>query len=105
MNACAFVLGLALACAAPEPAADRWIAEDKAQHFALSFAATSMAYGGARLMLDPEPARSSAVGLALILGLGKELIDARTGAGFSLKDLAWDVAGVALGYTFARQIR
>ena len=84
---------------------DRWIAEDKARHFALSFAATSMAYGGARLGLDPGPGRRAAAGVALLLGLGKELVDLRNGGPFSLKDLAWDAAGVALGSLLAQQIR
>ncbi|MGK7313593.1 MAG: hypothetical protein ACN0LA_15370 [Candidatus Longimicrobiales bacterium M2_2A_002] len=84
---------------------DRWIAEDKVRHFALSFAATSMAYGGARLGLDPGPGRRAAAGLALLLGVGKELVDLRNGGRFSLKDLAWDAAGVALGSLLAQQIR
>lgn len=91
--------------AAVAPAADRWIAEDKARHFALSFAATSMAYGGARLALDPQPGRRAAAGVALLLGVGKELVDLRNGGPFSLKDLAWDAAGVALGSLLAQQIR
>lgn len=84
---------------------DRWIAEDKARHFALSFAATSMAYGGARLRLDPGPGRRTAAAVALLLGVGKELVDVRNGGPFSLKDLAWDAAGVALGSLLAQQIR
>lgn len=135
MTACLVAFGVALACSAPAPPpltvpalppvgleaasgpgapgravpppppADRWLAEDKLQHFAMSFAATEMAYGGARLRLEPGPARSAAVELALLLGLGKELADVRSGSPFSLKDLAWDAAGVALGYTFAQRIR
>ncbi len=64
-----------------------------------------MAYGGARLRLDPGPGRRAAVGVALLLGVGKELVDVRNGGPFSLKDLAWDAAGVALGSLLAQQIR
>lgn len=89
---------------APAAVEDRWLAEDKLRHFALSFAATGMAYGSGRLALEPDRARSAAAGLALLLGLGKELADAGRGDPFSLKDLAWDAAGVALGYFFAQRI-
>lgn len=82
---------------AEAPAPDRWLAEDKVRHFAASFAATGMAYGGARFALDRRSARTAAVGVALALGLAKELADARAGGPFSLKDLVWDAAGVALG--------
>lgn len=111
MSACLVLFGVLVGCAAPAPApglappaADRWLAEDKGQHFAMSFAVTSMAYGGGRLALDPGPARLAAASLAVTLGVGKELVDARRGDPFSLKDLAWDAAGVALGYMFAQRI-
>ena len=87
------------------PPPDRWLAEDKLQHFALSFAATAMTYGGARLAVDAETARPAAAGVAMTLGIGKELVDLRAGARFSLKDLMWDAAGVALGYTFIQRVR
>lgn len=116
MILCPVVLGVLIACAPaagvrgagpaeldPGPA-DRWVAEDKAQHMALSFAATGMAYGAGRLAMSPPDARATAAGLALALGLGKEIADTRSGGGFSLKDLAWDIAGIALGYTFAQRM-
>ena len=87
------------------PSADRWVAEDKAQHFAMSFAATGMAYGAARSLFEPGTARPVALSLAGLLGVGKEVADALRGRPFSLKDLAWDAAGVALGYAFVQQIR
>jgi uncharacterized protein YfiM (DUF2279 family) len=87
------------------PRADAWIAEDKLQHFAMSFAATAFAYGGARTVLDPDAALIVAGSTALLAGIGKEIHDARSGRWFSLKDLAWDVAGVALGLTLANHTR
>lgn len=110
MSLCPVVLGVLVACAPPPPSAlpappgDRWIAEDKARHFAMSFAATSMTYGAARVVLEPEPARTTAAGVAVLLGIGKELFDVHRGGPFSFKDLAWDAAGVALGYTFVQRI-
>lgn len=119
MNACIVLLGLAVGCA-PGPAltvppppmaaalpapADRWLAEDKARHFAMSFAVTGMAYGAARVGLEPSPARAAAVGMAVALGIGKEVADVRGGGPFSFKDLAWDAAGVALGYALVQRIR
>lgn len=121
MTACLVVLGLLVGCGdetdaatrlhataarpTPPPAPDPWIAEDKLQHFAASFAATSMAYGGARSLLDPAPARIAAGSVALTLGVLKEIADRRGGGPFSLKDLAWDAAGIALGLTLAHSIR
>lgn len=90
--------------AKPDPGPDRWLAEDKVRHFAMSFAVTGMAFGGARVMLDAAAARNTAVAFAALLGVGKELMDARRGGPFSLKDLAWDAAGVALGYSFVQHI-
>lgn len=114
MSACLVLVGVLVGCAgqasrtpevvSPPAVHDPWIAEDKVQHLAMSFAATGMAYGGGRLALDPTPARSMAAGVGLALGIGKELVDARRGGPFSLKDLAWDAAGVALGYVFVQRI-
>lgn len=105
------VAGAIALVAADEPrtsaqpvAPDRWIAEDKVQHFAASFAATSMAYGGGRVVMEASVARGSAAALAIALGIGKELADLRRGSRFSLKDLAWDAAGVTLGVIFAHRI-
>lgn len=111
MNPCLLTLALALGCA-PAPvqdttsraAPDQWLAEDKLQHFALSFAATQMTYGAARAVSEPGTAAPAAAGAALALGFAKEIADVRRGEPFSLKDLAWDAAGVALGFLFVRQI-
>lgn len=111
MNVCLLVFGLAVGCAAPasqEPVtapADPWVAEDKLRHFALSFAATKLAYGGARFALDPSTAVPVAAGTAASLGLAKELHDRRTGGAFSTRDLAWNAAGVGLGIAFVRAMR
>jgi uncharacterized protein YfiM (DUF2279 family) len=93
------------AVAMSPPGEDAWIAEDKLQHFGMSFAATAFAYAGARSMIEPDPALVVAGSAALLAGVAKEIHDVRAGRGFSLKDLAWDAAGVALGLTLAQRIR
>lgn len=115
MNPCLLALALTLGCADltdADPAGsqdtvaeDRWLAEDKLRHFALSFAATEMTYGGARVVLDHDDAAAAAVATALALGLTKELRDRRAGQHFSLKDLAWDLGGIALGFALIRNIQ
>lgn len=115
MNICLIALAITLACTGGQdttgavvdrpPVEDRWLAEDKLRHFTLSFAATQMAYGGASLVLDREPAIAAAATVAIGLGIAKEVRDVRADGPFSLKDLAWDAAGVALGVGLARRIR
>lgn len=110
MNSCVLAIALALGCTQPQDtvpaphAPDRWLAEDKLKHFTLSFAAAQMSYGGARIVLDRDAALPTAAGTALLLGLAKEVRDVHAGGRFSLKDLAWDAAGVALAVAFARRI-
>jgi uncharacterized protein YfiM (DUF2279 family) len=87
------------------PRADAWLAEDKLQHFGMSFAATAFTYAGARTLLEPEASLVVAGTTALLAGIAKEVHDARAGRWFSVKDLVWDAAGVALGLTFVHQIR
>lgn len=123
MTACLLMLGMVAGCMAPpdvprpqvmvapeHPALaaipdDRWFAEDKARHFALSFAATAFAYGASRFAASPDDARLAAGGVGIALGVGKEIVDVRRGTYFSLKDLVWDAAGVALGLALANGIR
>lgn len=86
------------------PTADRWLAEDKLRHFALSFATVQLGYGAGRVVFDREASVPVAAGLSLLLGVGKEVHDARSGGPFSARDLAWDLAGVALAVAFVRRI-
>lgn len=119
MIPCLLVLGIVLSCpsgpsaplpAAPAlradpPAADPWVGQDKLQHLALSFAAGTYGYGVARFAMAPQPAAWTGAGLALAAGVTKEIVDHRAGGGFSLRDLVWDAAGVALALTLADGIR
>lgn len=88
----------------PRPAAqtppervDDWFGEDKFRHFGASFAGTAFAYAAARTVIDPDPAFAAAGLAAFAAGVAKEIHDDRRGQFFSLRDLLWDGAGVALG--------
>ena len=106
MNVCLVLLAWTVGCPAPASGApDRWLAEDKAQHFTVSIVATTLGYGTARLALDRRGAAVAAGAAALAAGIAKEVADVRGGGPFSLRDLAWDAAGVALGLTLALNTR
>lgn len=78
---------------------DAWLAEDKLKHFFTSFAVTAFGYSGLRAIgADRDAARWGGVGAGLVAGVGKELHDRRDAGPFSVRDLVWDVAGVAVGY-------
>lgn len=113
MPSCLLPIVLSAACAsgtgahpaAPGPAqADPWLAEDKLRHFALSFAATEMSFGAARLVVGRDTALPAAATTALALGLAKELRDRRAGGRFSFRDLAWNIAGVTAGVALVHNI-
>ena len=75
---------------------DRWFAEDKLKHFFVSFALGSIGYGTARAVgLRHGAAIGTASGGAIAVGIGKELHDRTSGGDASLRDLTWDVLGVA----------
>jgi uncharacterized protein YfiM (DUF2279 family) len=100
------ILAAAMASAPASPGRDDpWLGQDKARHFALSFAATAFAYAGARFVAEPEPARLVAASAAIAAGVGKEVHDARAGWGFSFRDMVWNVAGVGLGLVLVGQVR
>lgn len=110
----AAILAAGLASAAAPAAAQRiagtahppdaWWGEDKVQHFAASAAVTVMAYGGARMPLEPDAAIGVAIGSAALAGLWKEVRDLRSGGPFSFRDLVWDALGITVGYLWVREI-
>lgn len=97
---------LCLSLTALEPP-DRWFAEDKAKHFATSFAATTLAASGARALgMERRDAAYAGAGTAAALGVWKEVRDARTPrASASLRDLMWNSAGIAAGTALMLQVR
>jgi len=74
---------------------DRWFGSDKLKHFFLSFGTTGFAWAGAGTVGAGDAAGWIAPAVAGLAGIGKELSDRSRGWGFSLRDLAWDAAGVA----------
>ena len=78
---------------------DEWLGPDKPKHFVVCTALAGAGYGGGALLFDAPAARwLTGAGLAMGIGLGKELYDSRPrGRGFSGKDLAWDAAGTVVG--------
>ena len=75
---------------------DPWFAEDKLKHFAASFVVSSLSASGARAFgLDRRQSVAAGAAVGLASGFAKEIGDARSGIGFSVKDILWDIAGVS----------
>ncbi len=90
---------------APEAsAANPLLGEDKLRHLGMAFAVTQVAFGVTRLGLSADHARPTAIGLAAVASIGKELYDVRRGRRFDALDLAWDIVGIALGAVLIHQI-
>lgn len=86
----------------PMPRDDRWFGADKARHLGASAAIQIMGFGVLRsARLRQRPALATAGVTALAVGIGKELHDRRGGGDASARDLAWDIAGIALGSVLA----
>lgn len=87
-------------------AEDAWIAEDKARHLFASLAITAVSFGLATALDVEWPDAGLAAGaVAGVAGLGKEVRDYRRGRPFSVKDLAWDAAGIGAGLVLASAAR
>jgi len=85
---------------------DRWFGSDKLRHFLTSFAVTGYAAAGLRTIgAAREDAPGGGAGVAIVLGIGKEIHDVRAGRFFSFRDLAWDIAGVACGLALVAAAR
>ena len=91
LSCLALLASLAAPAHACGPYHDSWSGSDKAAHFGVSAA---LGVGASRLTDDT----ATAVGLALIPGLAKELYDAGQDCNrFSWRDMGWNVAGAVLG--------
>ena len=76
-------------------AADRWLGADKVKHFFLAGFAESVGYAAVRASGGGRRAAlGGGVALAGAVSVGREVQGRRAGAGFSLRDLAWDAAGM-----------
>lgn len=107
MNLCMLVVCLSLQQGTPQRPADRWVAEDKWKHFFASFVVTALSAAAVRAA-GADARTSALVGAGVGTGVGawKELRDMRSpGETPSLRDLAWDVAGVGAAAAVAAQAR
>jgi uncharacterized protein YfiM (DUF2279 family) len=78
------------------PPRDNWFSADKLQHFFSSAFVQSMAYGTLRgIGVQHGTALAGASVTTAVVGVGKEIHDARTGGDVSARDLVWDAAGAA----------
>ena len=77
---------------------DKWLGADKFKHAGMSYAITAYTFAVA----DSEPV---AIASAAAAGILKEIYDRRRGSLFSIRDLIWDAAGIALGYAVVKQTR
>ena len=84
---------------------DRWFGEDKFKHFAFSYLITVGGFASARFVAGHDESVWIGAGVGLAAGLGKELFDRQTNRSASLRDLLWDVAGVATGMVVAAHTR
>jgi uncharacterized protein YfiM (DUF2279 family) len=80
------------------PEGDAWLGPDKFKHAAMTYAITTYTFAAT----DSEPA---AVATGALSGILKEIYDRRRGSLFSVRDLVWDAAGIALGYVVVKQTR
>jgi putative lipoprotein len=84
---------------------DPWISRDKAFHFDVSAGLAAAGYGvSAGWIVDARwKALAIGGGLALVVGAGKELVDATGIAGGdpSWKDFTWDALGAVAGLALA----
>lgn len=90
------VLLFALHFGDEHPGGDRWFSQDKAKHFFMAAFVQSGSFSLLRSTgLRWSTSIAGATGTTAIVGIGKEIRDARTGGDASVKDLVWDAAGAA----------
>lgn len=91
----AFTLATSDTAAMQRPMHDSWFGPDKVKHGVLAFAIEGGTYATLRLGADHRAALAGAIAATASLSLLKELHD-RGGTGFSVRDLAWDAAGIVV---------
>jgi uncharacterized protein YfiM (DUF2279 family) len=84
---------LALAVVMAADTGESWMGRDKVKHFFVSALVHGVAYSAARSIGSREHARIAGGGAVVVTGLWKELADRRAGRPFSVRDLAWGMAG------------
>jgi uncharacterized protein YfiM (DUF2279 family) len=87
-------LVLVLSLWAPGGGGDSWFSADKLKHFFISAFVQSVSYSALRTArASRDGALVGASTVTLIVGVGKEIHDDRSGESFSVRDLAWDAVG------------
>jgi uncharacterized protein YfiM (DUF2279 family) len=87
-------------------ARDRWFAEDKVRHFFTSYGVAALGYGSTRLVgFGHHDAMKLSLAGAAVAGIGKEVLDVRRGGPFSLRDLVYDAAGIAVAGAILHNMR
>jgi uncharacterized protein YfiM (DUF2279 family) len=88
-----------------EPATgDRWFSADKAMHFFTAALVESASFSALRgVGLDRSHSLVGAVIVTGAVGVGKEIHDLRFGGDPSVKDLAWDGAGMLAAAVLLRR--
>lgn len=77
----------------PAATADRWFAPDKLKHAVFAFSVQGGSYAALRGVTDHGAALAGASLATIGVSLLKERLD-RNRTGFSVRDLAWDAAGI-----------
>jgi uncharacterized protein YfiM (DUF2279 family) len=98
---------VAATLAAGELPRDRWFGEDKLRHFFASLVVTSISASAARAAgFDHDQSLAAGVGVGVAAGVWKEIRDhRRPGGSASVRDLVWDLAGVAAAAAVFQQGR
>ena len=83
---------------------DQWLAPDKAKHFFMAAFVQSGAFSGLRLAgIGRAGSLVGATAVASTVSVGKEVHDRCCGGDPSLKDLAWDGAGIVAASVLLRK--
>jgi putative lipoprotein len=98
------VLVLALTLGPPRfalPTRDGWFGVDKVKHFVVSAMAQAVTYAGLQYVgARHDVALVGSLATGATVGVARELHGRRTGGIFSVRDLAWDGAGLAAATLF-----
>ena len=84
---------LALAVVIAADTGDRWMGRDKLKHFFVSALVHGIGHSTVRSVGNRGQAQIAGAGAVVVTGLWKEITDRRAGRPFSVRDLAWGMAG------------
>ncbi|HTE48194.1 MAG TPA: hypothetical protein VK636_23315 [Gemmatimonadaceae bacterium] len=83
---------------------DRWFSSDKTKHFFMAAFVQSVSFSGLRTTgIGRTGSLIGASAVTSVVSVGKELHDRASGSVISVKDLAWDAAGLAASTALLRR--